>query len=133
LAVGPGSGPAVSGRKGDVRFPTLADLRWRVDVTISTSSLNRVLKPTLLFQLTLSDGTITTAHAHAHSVRSTVRCRDCSNSRRYGVCVMNVIASAGSIRTFELTVEQFHELRFDVARVLKDMGDLENNPILKIK
>lgn len=56
LAVG-GSGPAVSGRKGDVRFPTLADLRWRVDVTISTSSLNRVLKPTLLFQLTLSDGT----------------------------------------------------------------------------
>jgi len=50
-----------------------------------------------------------------------------------GVCVMNAIASAGSIRTFELTVEQFHELRFDVARVLKDMGDLENNPILKIK
>jgi hypothetical protein len=46
---------------------------------------------------------------------------------------MNAIASAGSIRTFELTVEQFHELRFDVARVLKDMGDLENNPILKIK
>jgi hypothetical protein len=74
LAVG-GSGPAVSGRKGDVRFPTLADLRWRVDVTISTSSLNRVLKPTLLFQLTLSDGTITTAHARArrHDTHRTQR------------------------------------------------------------
>lgn len=40
---------------------------------------------------------------------------------------------SGTVRTFEMTVEQFHELRFDVAKVLKDMGDLENNPILKIK
>ena len=35
-----------------------ADVRWRVDVTISTTSLSRVFKPTIPLQLTLSDGSM---------------------------------------------------------------------------
>jgi len=31
-------------------------LRWKVDVTISTSVLNRVLEPTIMMEMTLSDG-----------------------------------------------------------------------------
>lgn len=65
-----------------VGLPHLDDLRWRVDVTLSTGSMSRVLKPTILMQATLSDG---------------------------------------SIRTFEVNVEQFHELRHSVARCLHEM------------
>jgi len=45
---------------------------------------------------------------------------------------MQVTDSAGEIRTFELTVDKFHELRYNVAKVLKDMEELEQLPILKI-
>jgi len=38
------------------RFPSVADVRWRVDVTISTTALSRVLKPSVQLQLELSDG-----------------------------------------------------------------------------
>ena len=41
-----------------VALPTITGVRWRVDVTISTTSLSRVFKPTIPMQLTLSDGTI---------------------------------------------------------------------------
>nr|XP_008524423.1 PREDICTED: COMM domain-containing protein 5 [Equus przewalskii] len=37
-------------------LPHVADLRWRVDVAISTSSLARSLQPSVLMQLKLSDG-----------------------------------------------------------------------------
>ncbi|KAL6064366.1 COMM domain-containing protein [Balamuthia mandrillaris] len=70
--------------QAQLRFPTLKKFEWRVDVAISTSSLNR---------MTLSDGTI---------------------------------------RTFELSQEKFHELRFDVARLLKEMDEIEKLPIMKI-
>ena len=36
--------------------PRLASTRWRVDVAISTSSLQKCLKPSILMQLGLSDG-----------------------------------------------------------------------------
>lgn len=42
----------------DPHFPTLEDLRWRVDVTISTSSLARALQPSVLMQMKLSDGSV---------------------------------------------------------------------------
>lgn len=32
-------------------FPRLSNLRWRVDVTISSSSLSRILKPSILMQV----------------------------------------------------------------------------------
>lgn len=36
--------------------PHIANFRWRVDVAISTSALARSLQPSILMQLTLSDG-----------------------------------------------------------------------------
>lgn len=76
------------------RLPQLDNLKWRVDVGISTSVLNRVLEPTVLMEMALSDG---------------------------------------NIHTFEVPVSKFHELRYNVAFVLKEMEDLEKRNILKIK
>ena len=74
-------------------YPGLDDLKWRVDVTISTSSMSRVLKPSILMQLATTDG---------------------------------------QKKTFDLPLEKFHELRYNVAKVLKEMETLEKHPILKI-
>lgn len=41
-----------------IEIPTIAQLRWRTDVTISTTALERVFRPTVLMQATLSDGAI---------------------------------------------------------------------------
>ena len=49
-------------------IPTLNDLRWRLDVTISTSALKRVLRPQLTMQCDLSDGS-----THAFHVSKQVR------------------------------------------------------------
>ncbi len=38
------------------RFPGLAELRWRVDVTISTSEAKRVMQPSILMQMALTNG-----------------------------------------------------------------------------
>lgn len=38
------------------RLPKLDQLKWRVDVAISTSVLNRVLEPTILMEMKLSNG-----------------------------------------------------------------------------
>jgi len=48
------------------------------------------------------------------------------------VVMMETTSSDGAKNTFELPVDMFHELRYNVAKVLKDMEDLEQNPILKI-
>lgn len=40
----------------------LSSLRWRLDVTISTSALHRVLRPALTMQATLSDGSAYAFH-----------------------------------------------------------------------
>lgn len=40
------------------RISSLEEFRWRVDVSISTSSLARALQPSILMQLKLSDGNI---------------------------------------------------------------------------
>jgi len=76
-----------------VAFPCLGSFDWRVDVTISTSEMARVLKPTILIR---------------------------------------VVDSEGEIHTFEANPEQFHKLRYSVARVLKEFDTLEKLPILKI-
>ncbi|XP_006830854.1 PREDICTED: COMM domain-containing protein 5-like [Chrysochloris asiatica] len=39
-------------------LPHMANFRWRVDVAISTSSLSRSLRPSVLMQLELSDGSV---------------------------------------------------------------------------
>ncbi|XP_072040400.1 COMM domain-containing protein 5-like [Amphiura filiformis] len=76
------------------RLPTLQRLKWRLDVAISTSALNRVLEPTILMETTLSDG---------------------------------------AVHNFEVPISKFHELRYNVAYVLKEMEDLEKRSILKIQ
>lgn len=43
--------------QNDPHLPTLDELKWRVDVAISTSSLSRALQPSVLMQIKLSDGT----------------------------------------------------------------------------
>ena len=42
---------------GGAGLPELQQLRWRVDVVLATSACARVLKPSVLVQLQLSDGT----------------------------------------------------------------------------
>uniref|UniRef100_A0A8D3AQY0 COMM domain-containing protein 5 n=1 Tax=Scophthalmus maximus TaxID=52904 RepID=A0A8D3AQY0_SCOMX len=40
----------------DPHLPTIEELKWRVDVAISTSSLARAMQPSVLMQMKLSDG-----------------------------------------------------------------------------
>mmetsp|Transcript_21832 Transcript_21832/g.70284 ORF Transcript_21832/g.70284 Transcript_21832/m.70284 type:complete len:150 (+) Transcript_21832:65-514(+) len=42
----------------DAFFPRIRDVKWRVDVTISTSSLERVMRPSVMMELTLDDGNV---------------------------------------------------------------------------
>mmetsp|Transcript_15633 Transcript_15633/g.35796 ORF Transcript_15633/g.35796 Transcript_15633/m.35796 type:complete len:263 (-) Transcript_15633:28-816(-) len=84
------SGPQLSGPS----FPVLDDMRWRVDVTISTTSLSRVMRPAILMQWTLSDG---------------------------------------SIETFEMSVEKLQDLRYDVAKCLQGLKDLENTQLFRLQ
>lgn len=43
-----------------ISFPKLIKLNWRVDVTITTSELDRVLKPTILMRMVDDKGDIHT-------------------------------------------------------------------------
>lgn len=76
------------------RLPRLDSFKWRADVAISTSVLNRALEPTVLMEMTLSNG---------------------------------------NIHKFEVPTSKFHELRYNVAFVLKEMEDIEQRNILKIQ
>ncbi len=42
------------------RLPTMRSLRWRVDVTLSSNVLARVMEPSVLLRLELSDGSVRT-------------------------------------------------------------------------
>ena len=44
--------------RGRLDMPTLDELRWRLDVIISSSSVQVVLRPQLTVQCTLSDGSV---------------------------------------------------------------------------
>lgn len=50
-------GRAALGDQGLGGLPSLEELRWRLDVSISTSGLHRVLRPHLTLQCELGDGT----------------------------------------------------------------------------
>ena len=47
-------------RKSTVAFPSLVNTRWRVDITICSSALARVMKPSVLMEFTLSTGEVKT-------------------------------------------------------------------------
>ena len=40
--------------------------------------------------------------------------------------------SNGEIKTFELPLEKFDEMRYNVAKVLQEMTQLERHPVLKL-
>jgi len=44
----------------ELTLPSINNVRWRVDVTISSTSLSRVFKPCVVLQVSLSDGRIET-------------------------------------------------------------------------
>lgn len=77
-----------------VHLNRLESLKWRVDVGISTSVLNRLLEPSVHMEMILTDG---------------------------------------SIHHIEVPMQKFHELRYNVAHVLKEIEGLENRSILKIQ
>eukprot|EP00054_Salpingoeca_dolichothecata_P027738 m.204851 g.204851 ORF g.204851 m.204851 type:complete len:121 (-) comp26039_c0_seq6:10922-11284(-) len=57
------------------QLPKLDAFKWRVDVAVSTSALKRAMKPSMLFQMTLSDGSISTFEVPAdqfHALRYNV-------------------------------------------------------------
>ena len=50
---------------------------------------------------------------------------------RAGACVQMTL-SDGSIKTFEVPMDRFSELRYNVAKVLQEMTQLERHPVLKL-
>jgi len=58
-----------------VAFPTLDSIDWRVDVTISTSDMTRILKPSVLMRMVDSEGNIRTFEVNS----------DAFNKLRYSV------------------------------------------------
>ncbi len=76
-----------------VRAPSMHSFRWRVDVAISTESLQKVFRPTMLAEITTSEG---------------------------------------QIKTFEMPIDQFHRLRYNVAKVLRNMEEVERHPIMRL-
>jgi hypothetical protein len=80
-------------KENRIQLPKLQTLRWRVDVTVSSGSLSRIMRPNILFQMILKNG---------------------------------------SMKTFEVSIAQFHQLRYNVANALNDMHTLDRHPIIKV-
>ena len=90
-------------------------LQWRTDVTISTTSLLRVMRPSITMSLRLSNGKTVQFELSAERF-SELRyvqftCNDC-------LCC---------------TLPDSRCVSYQVARVLKEMQDLEKHPILNLK
>jgi hypothetical protein len=78
----------------EAQYPNLVQFRWRVDVIISNTSLTKVFKPTLLLELTRSNG---------------------------------------SVISTECPLDQFHKLRYSVAKAVNRITQLENHPFYKVQ
>ncbi len=52
----------------------------------------------------------------------------------YTICVffIQIILTDRTIKTFEVSLEQFNHLRYGVAKILNDMQTLERHPIMRI-
>lgn len=46
--------------------------------------------------------------------------------------MMEWTLSTGDVKTFEMNVEQFTKLRYDTARLLRTMQEIERHPIMRI-
>lgn len=87
----PGLESSALGRR--LRCPQIAKFRWRIDITMSTGLLSKVMRPSIMVQMYLS---------------------------------------SGIIKTFEISIEQFNQLRYGVAKVLQEMQRVERHPILRL-
>jgi hypothetical protein len=72
-------------------LPSFTSLQWRLDVSISTNSLARVFKPSILFQITLNNG---------------------------------------EIRQFECSTEKFQDLRYQIAKAMRKVQEIQQHPTL---
>lgn len=87
--------------------PALRAMEWRVEVTVSTSSLARVFRPSLLVALSSSSCAAAAASSSSEEEEQKV--------------------------VFECSRERFQLLRYQVAAALKACEDTSANPILKIE
>lgn len=55
-----------------------------------------------------------------------------TSARALGAPLAQLTLSDGTIKTFEVSLEEFHKLRYNVARVLKEMRDVEAHPIMRL-
>jgi len=46
--------------------------------------------------------------------------------------ILQLFRSNGSVKTFEVSIEQFHQLRYGVAKALQNMQELEKHPMMRI-
>ena len=46
--------------------------------------------------------------------------------------MVQMYLSSGIIKTFEISIEQFNQLRYGVAKVLQEMQRVERHPILRL-
>ncbi|XP_034248743.1 COMM domain-containing protein 5-like [Thrips palmi] len=73
-------------------FPSVSDVKWRVDITISSSTLSRVLEPNIVMELDLSDGqkvtfelSVSKFHKLRYTVASILKEMDAMNNRMSAV------------------------------------------------
>lgn len=52
--------------------------------------------------------------------------------RTYPSILVRITTTDGRYHQFEMTVTKFHQLRYTIARLLKEFNNLENHPILRI-
>ncbi|KAJ3450636.1 comm domain-containing protein [Anaeramoeba flamelloides] len=48
------------------------------------------------------------------------------------VIMMQMILSDGQVKQFEVSVDKFQEMRYNVAKVISEMQNIEKMPVLKI-
>lgn len=101
-----------------LRYATLNSFRWRVDVAISSGALKRLLEPSIVMELETSDG----------------------KARLFEVGLITHIISTSSLLMntclllkLQVSKQEFHDLRYSVANVLKQMQRLEKRSVLQIK
>ncbi len=126
-------------------------LKTAVRVKTHGSVLRASLK-TMFFPDSFSDALVTAVQQQRQRLESTALCRRVRLPTlktlrwRVDVCIssgllsrvmrpnilMQMVTSTGAIRSFEVSIEQFNQLRYGVAKVLHDMQMLDRHPIMRV-
>lgn len=88
-----------------LHFAHLEKLRWRIDVIISSGSLSRIMRPSILMQVQCVRHTFFRIVTSGHYIYYPFHVH------------WQMVTKDGSIRTFEVSIEQFNQLRYNVAKV----------------